>query len=600
MFPVRSHAPAALTPLFCRAYSVTSTSLDETLLQATTPLAEQLAATGVWTAARRGPQKNRKKAPPKSILTGDKARINIVDEGLCDHIINYAGPTLKRHKGCDLLDIYPGAGLWSRKLHDFLQPRSHILMEPDAELYKPFLKPLLDRDNTTLVPASGLVWRELNSVLTPEYLPHQQQPDEAQLSQRNDTLLVTANIAFHPRRRFLNFQSIASLLLYQFVESIKTSSLFQRYGLVRMLIWTRFDDKYGIIPKVMQKRKKLAVETELSCDWVREVCGLEGSDSVWYVRDDNLDSHSAVATWKRMKEADIRIRLPRERVHSEYLGRQRRTRTAPVPGTKPPVFRRPFLKEMHQLEAAHDEDVFPADSEEYKTMKRFRWRANWEERKHERMHEFMSDLDDITALKRSGKASPEEIKQAAAEWEAKLYSNPKGFAEEFVTYKDNLHLYRQDPPLLHWDRRLYEPLTVHGSDFLPNVPCSLIDIQPKAVHPLLRQTGPHTNRAADAFDLILTSLLNHSTQPIRQGLDALVPGAADYIFPRWKSAWDPDQGGVVFEARYAHLTPRMLNARQWEELLELWMEWPFRPEFHELVARVNDDLADEEHILATD
>ncbi len=63
-------------------------------------------------------------------------------------------PSLERHVGCDLIDIYPGAGLWSRKLHEALQPRSHILMEPD-KIYKPFLEPLLSTPNATLVTKSA-------------------------------------------------------------------------------------------------------------------------------------------------------------------------------------------------------------------------------------------------------------------------------------------------------------------------------------------------------------------------------------------------------------------------------------------------------------
>ena len=35
-------------------------------------------------------------------------------------------------------------------------------------------------------------------------------------------------------------------------------------------------------------------------------------------------------------------------------------------------------------------------------------------------------------------------------------------------------------------------------------------------------------------------------------------------------------------------TAYLHNAQQWEELLELWMEWPFRPELHELIGRTQD------------
>lgn len=90
-----------------------------------------------------------------------------------DDILTFVKPSLERHVGCDLVDIYPGAGLWSSKLHDALQPRSHILLEPDEELYRPFLEPLLAKKGATLIPKSGIVWRDLSGILNPTHLPHQ-------------------------------------------------------------------------------------------------------------------------------------------------------------------------------------------------------------------------------------------------------------------------------------------------------------------------------------------------------------------------------------------------------------------------------------------
>lgn len=166
---------------------------------------------------------------------------------------------------------------------------------------------------------------------------------------------------------------------------------------------------------------------------------------------------------------------------------------------------------------------------------------------------------------------------------------PKSFLDEFVPYKDNLHASRQTPPLLQWDRRNYEPMTVQAEEFFPNTHCSLIDIQPRAPHPLLRQTGPGSNRAADMFDIVMGSLMNQSTQPLGPILDSLWPGAADYILPRWSSLQDLSRGGLPENLYYAGPIPRLLTTRQWEELIELWMEWPFRPEFNELVGRTQDD-----------
>ncbi|KAI3339529.1 hypothetical protein F4824DRAFT_455689 [Ustulina deusta] len=610
MFTVRSsHGRALYSPLSlinqrslcssaCRR-SVVVRSLDKAVLQTHGPVAEQLAATGVWSPNKRTsrtrlsptttPAKKRSsKAPPKP--AGDKSRVNLVSDKLCDDILSYIGPSLERHRGCDILDIYPGAGVWSSKLHQFLQPRSHVLLEPDADLYRPFLQPLLDQPGTALVPKSGIIWRELNSVLTPEYLPHQVIPDD--LNVRNDTLLVTANLAFHPKKRYLNFDSIASLLLHQFASAIRTGGLFQRYGLVRMLIWTRSDDKASFLPRTIQKRRRQALENDLVCEWVREVCGSEAMSGAWYVRDDAMDDASRLATIKRMQAAKLQIPSGREPdgfLEALAAGRGRRR----MPGVHPPTFKRRYYDILAGLQAASAEQGgFDKDSDDLKTMNTYRWRAATDVRKTEKMLHCSRGLDDIIALHKSKTATAEEIAAAELEWQAQVRECPKTLAYEFVTYKDSLHAFRRTPPLLQWDRRDYEPLTVQAEEFFPNINCSLLDIQPRAPHPLLRQMGPGSNRAADTFDIVMGSLMFQATQPLGLGLDALWPGASEYILPRWKSGQDLSNGGFLLHLPGAEAIPRLLDARQWEELFELWMEWPFRPEFNDLVGRAHDDLSD--------
>ncbi|KAI0441212.1 hypothetical protein F4803DRAFT_524180 [Xylaria telfairii] len=609
MFTVRgSHGRALYSPLFLisrrslfsttcprpAASSAASRYLDKTILQADGPVAEQLAATGIWRShgRKRSPKSSSAKktssaAPPPP--TGDKTRINIVGDKLCDDILSYVGRSLKRHRGCDILDIYPGTGLWSSKLHQFLQPRSHVLLEPDAELYRPFLQPLLDQPGTTLVPKSGIIWRELNSVLTPEFLPHQVTPDD--LNARNDTLLVTANLAFHPKKRFYNFESIASLILHQFVNAIRRSGLFQRYGLVRMLLWARTDDTLSFVPRTIQRRKRQAVENDLLCEWIEEVCGGEAASASWFVREDAINHASLASTIKKMRTARLKMPAGREpEGFLETLAAVKAKKRVPLPGTHAPTFKRPYHDVLAELQAADVErGGFDEDSADLKTLNFCRWRANADVRKAERLLEHAQQLDEIRTLLKAGTATPDEIAALELEWETEMRGLPKTFLDEFVPYKDNLHALRQTPPLLQWDRRNYEPMTVQAEEFFPNVHCSLLDIQPRAPHPLMRQTGPGSNRAADMFDIVMGSLMTQGTQPLGPTLDSVWPGAADYILPRWSSLQDLSRGGFPENLRYAGPIPRLLTAQQWEELVELWIKWPFRPEFNELVGRTQDD-----------
>ncbi|RYP44058.1 hypothetical protein DL768_009444 [Monosporascus sp. mg162] len=626
MFCVRSHvrslislsSPAVVRTLIRRPLSSTclrssSAKLEKSELRPSTPVAERLAATGIWKVSGGGvkgggdetgtgtdgdadkakPANSSAKKPrgKKTKITGDKARVNIVSEKLIDDVFSYLGPSLNRHVGCDIIDIYPGAGLWSRKLHEYLKPRSHILMEPDADLYRPFLEPILEKPGATLVPKPGIIWRDLNSILTPEYLPYQTPVEDTfQPSSRNDTLLVTANIAFHPRKKYRSFESLAFLVLHQFLDSIRSRRLFQKYGQVRMLIWGRYDDKGGILPKNMQRRKRTAIEGEMYCEWIHEVCGRDGPDSIWFLRDTGTDTYSTASVLKKMKKSRISVPEGREtEALLEVMTSSKKPRRVKAPGSEPPVFKRPFSESLSELEAAHESQVFTTDSEEYKTIKRYQWRTTTEEKRHQKMHELSSGLDAIAAAYKSGKATRGEIEKLGAEWHENMQACAKAFVQEFITYRDNLHYIRQDPPVLHWDRRAFEPLAVQPDEFYPNVECCLLDIQPKDVHPLIRQVGPRSNRAGDTLELIMSALMTQSTTPVSRILDALWPGAAEFIMPKWKSIHDLDHGGVPpVKSPYAEITPRMLNARQWEELMELWMQWPFRPEFHELIARTHD------------
>ncbi|KAF2968671.1 hypothetical protein GQX73_g4918 [Xylaria multiplex] len=609
MFRVRSshgralHSPfllisqPSLFPSKCRLFATSSTTpitktLDRAILKPHGPVAERLLATGVWrptkqrsTEPKSPTPRKRSKGPSKP--TGDKSRVHIVSEKLCDDILSYIGPSLERHRGCDILDLYPGAGEWSSKLHEFLQPRSHVLLEPDAELYRPFLQPLLDQPGTTLLPKSGIIWRDLNSVLTPEYLPHQVIPEDTNV--RNDTLLVTANLAFHPKKRFVNFESMASLVLHQFADAIRTGSLFQRYGLVRMLIWTRTDDKPGFLPRNIQRRRRQAIENDLVCEWVHEVCGNESALSGWYVREDAMDNASLMATIKRMKANKLQMPSGREPVNfQEALAAVEENKEVPLPGKVAPTYKRPYHDVLADLQAAG----LDKESDDFKTMKTYQWRASTDGRKAGRMLQTLTSLDRVAALINSGEATPEEVVAAELEWDQELRELPKSLTDEFITYKDSVHAFRRDPPLLQWDRRQYEPMTAHGEEFFPNVHCSLLDIQPRAPHPLLRQRGRDSTRSADICNVILGSLMLQSTQPLSIGLDALWPGASDYILPRWTSGRDLSRGGFPLNLRNAEPAPRSLDARQWEELFELWMEWPFRPEFEEFVGRAHEDLND--------
>ncbi|KAM0327067.1 hypothetical protein ACHAQA_006192 [Verticillium albo-atrum] len=610
MWLARNHVR---TTSFCLRSIAASTprrsasSLPKDLLQATNPTANKLAKTKVWSYITRRrtrqqieeDEKNAKASKKVPRPKGDRARVNITNDELCDDIIKYIGPSLERHKGCDLLDINPGAGVWSKKLNDFLQPRSHILMEPDAELYKPFLKPLLERPGTRLVPESGILWKELTEALS--HLEHQvEQPREPGTEpQRNNTLLLTANLSFFPKRRFRNFDSVAVLVLYQLLTSIRLGSLFQKYGLVRMLFWVSDDDKRTFLPRSMQNRKKSALQAEFSCEHLAEVAGKDPASlkitpeqlKKMYARDQWINIESSRNTLARMKASGIKEPPPNRRMALTEEVMEKYKGTELLAGRMPTQVIRPYIAELEELNRlAADDKLGGPKSKGNARRAVLTNQLIRQEREVTVFDELILEQEELTRLYTSGTLTPDELAARDKAYNDRVAALPKNSKADYRLLRDNYLLFRQDPPALLYDRRPWEPLRVEPADFFPNVESALLDIQPKAMHPLLRNVGPGSSVTGDMFDLIQRSMLSSSLDPVEETLDKLWPGAREGILENCPSLWDPAKGGLPGKGQ-AGICSRLLNEHQWMEILDAFMKWPFRPSHAELIGRLGDDLA---------
>lgn len=574
-------------------------------------VAKQLSDTGLWRYERWIPEEEREKEgvkPKKKRAKGDKARVNITSNELCGDIIDYIRPTLERHKGCDILDLFPGPGVWSRKLHDAVQPRSHLLLEPDHELYGPMLEDLIERPNVQLLPNNGYQWPELNEVLTPKYLPHQVEQSPEQDPKRNDTLLVTANFSFHPKKKFGSFDNLTQLLLFQFVNSIRQRSLIYKYGLVRMLVWVGDDEKNSVLPRLLQRRKRVAVDAELSTEYIAEVAGANGlsgtADSEAalgvYARDHVIDLESSKLARERMERSGIKIPPGREasftRAFDALPEEEKRNLHA---GNQPAVFHRDYQKDLAELEALVKAGKVTMNDNKrlYTRYKSLTYKNNWEVTRAQQVWELMRERESLpTDLTRIPDDEHKEATAArVAAWEDKIARMDRQLRKEFLLSRDNLHVFHQDPPVLSWDRRPYEPLSVSSLEFFPNIPCALLDIQPKAMNPLFREWGRDTDRSGKTFGVLLPTMFRASLDPLDKVLEGVYPGAAEGVLPHCPSLINRDAGGIGYSGA-GGLSLRALNERQLVEILDAWMKWPFRPSFSELVGRgspVDDDyLAD--------
>ncbi|PHH87668.1 hypothetical protein CDD83_8578 [Cordyceps sp. RAO-2017] len=540
-----------------------------------TPLAHQITELLETKGKRRG---NLRKTT--DVATGLR-RVNIISSELCDDIIGYFGTSLERHRGCDLVDLNPGIGLWSRKLHDLLQPRKHIMMEPDAEVYRPLFQDLASRKNVEVIPQSGFVWKHLLEALS-THLSNQREMEPGATPERNDTLLVTANLSTYPRTLFQERDTFSTMAAYQLMATIRTRSLFQRYGLVRMLIWVNDEEKRKFLPRTITRRRRGSFEAELSCEWIHEVAGLDGSEGDKNaLRDAWMNAESGYMTMTRMAERGLTVPAGREtrehaalRAKPAFMGQR-------LAGVQPPFFTRPMKREIEQLKT-------DCDSSDFSTAMRRRLQ---ELTTRDKLFEtgnlnFLDLLQQYEAATRLATNGSPKFAAAEAKWNERVDSLKKGRHNEFLTLLDNYRLFRQDTPVMLWDRREYEPLAVRAEEFFPAAPTALLDLQPKAMHPLLRGYGASSSHSGGISETLLRFWFHMTVMSVEKAMDTVWAGFSDAA-SQCPSLRDVTGGGSPLTGTGA-LTARAINEQQWIELLQAWMDWPFRPSYASTLGRLED------------
>ncbi|KAG4440741.1 hypothetical protein IFR05_003785 [Cadophora sp. M221] len=519
---------------------------------------------------------------------GDRRRMNIVSEDACDAVLARLKPSLERHMGCDILDINPGAGVWSEKLHGFLKPRTHILLEPDTKMYGPLLDPLVMAPNSTykLVPKSGLVWGHLEGVLSQEYLPLQTawNRDDPRVEERNDTLLVTANLGYNPKKSYKGFTSLAQMVIYQFMGAVKAHSLFQKYGLVRMLIWINDEEKHNILPRTINDRRKASVEADFACEKVEEVA----SSTVHMgqgLREPELDLQSGRKVLQRMTDNGIQIPEGRESILVQQLN------GVDVPNTRIQRFQAAPLKE--ETTTIHDPE------RERVLQNRLKSRLTGEA-----LAATVCDTyEDILKAAKVVHGLPDSEEQKANN--AEFWEHLKDWDDNVSTLSrtnrlhvqsgcDNRLAIRRDQPLLLWDRREVEPIRLDDDEFFPSKAMCLFDIQPKTLIPVLRDKYPDN---CDILEFLLGSFFTLPSQSVKNGLIGLWPGAYEWIDVECPSLKDIHKGG---HPDLDHLTVRMLSNEMMVEIVEAWLRWPFKPNRYQMLSRMGSATHDAAGIIEID
>lgn len=501
---------------------------------------------------------------------------------LSDDTIQRLAPSLKKFEGCDIVDVNPGIGLFSSRLHDLLRPRTHILMDDDEQLYGPVLRRHVQTDPKSYqyLPVSGMIWNNLDGLHDNGFLPNQKRhaPGDPALNQRNNTLLLVANLGYHPPRPSRGFASIAALMIHQLISSIRHQSGVQRYGQVRMLIWMQDREKKQILPRSNLHRRKSSVEVEISCEDIVEVVG-SGEHIDATRRDHSIDLEVAHRVRSRMDTNNIITPSQRQtELQKELEALSSKDGQCPQDSG---AMSKPFNNEI-QSSNTRASSVAQSNARRGKNLSI-------------KLEKLLAEYDKLIAQYKVDFTKPgankdqllDTLSHKIAAWSSSLDIGYWDHAKFMASFADRL-LARRDVPVLAWDRRPYEPLVTSATEFYPEAPMALLDLQPKLPWPVL-QSSKQVNH--DTFEMILSGLFMVPTNSVVKGLKSLAPGADEWIVPRCPSLRDPIEGGCP---HLDMLTIRMLSLKHLEDITKAWFAWPLAPSRFEMMRKYSSQAFDED------
>lgn len=548
----------------------------------------------------------------------------LIRNAATDDILNYIGHTLEEHKGCDIIDIHPGSCLWSQKLHDFLKPRRHLLMEPEDRYRELFIEPLLNKPgstyrHTTLSGAHPKSYFEsYEQIFNDDLLPKRDplQPGDPKLRQPNNSLLVTGTLSRRYRsvRGKINNVHTANLLLNHMVQASQTNSLFHKYGLVRMLFWHPEDTKVTSLPEMVVTRNGYGVSMEVAADLV-EVAGKDRftkedaeqdkKRQLYRFRYPELDQASADRVVERMETKGMHMPVHRQNtLHKKALERKEdmskvRTETRQLDPIH--VIENVSLDEAISLHEKKFKEFSAIVTKPSKTKQSLQLpyqykfpaeaRATFTENDCSRLGPYMDlwgtqlALEGAIAEKKAQAADSvpteleEQVRRLATELRdlfmdkvALLSAQKQGRA---ISLQNEVQAFHTN--LLAHDRRPYEALTLQDDEFWPQFSMFLVDIQPRNAH--LSDDLFSPIEANNALRTLVSNLWQLSASSVSTAMDRVGANAANDLIPSVPDLTDASKGG---RSSVDDLTVRLLTREMIEQLTSVYLEWPFRPPTDEL------------------
>lgn len=509
-------------------------------------------------------------------------------------------PSLASHHGCTIIDINPGAGLWSAKLHQHLKPRSHILVEPRKDLYLPWLRPLVE------APASRYLlrdWDEPSCWDPAQYIKEGLLLKDLEKAGTNmgcnNNILIVANWADTSKIKSGKPSGLVKKIV-GLTLGMQSKTGFNACGPVRILMWIPGYLRNSALPSTAASRRRFSLKLELACHIEEIIKGTDTKSVREKKRMEFLDVASSIRVLRDMEKSKIQIpHLRQDVTHQRAREFLKASGGTGLENFKDPLAMtfmttRGWHRELEQLEKDFHDGKFhrfsdvSADKEsltpEYSRL--IELQRNWrhiqknqltmEELAHEQdvLDSLERDAcsDELDALERGAKSK--ELTYFSERFNTRLEHMSFRIRTQYKLYRDERRAFFRDRPLLMWDRRVAEPVVAHANEVHPIVPFSLLDFQP---HP--PDLYPLTQEQLKQADFLMVVLFEQPDSCM-SSLDSIAPGACDAIIPKVPALRDPLRGGRrdVSLLQANMLTPEMLHG-----IIKAWDEWSSRPSLTHLL-----------------
>ncbi|KIW27917.1 uncharacterized protein PV07_07613 [Cladophialophora immunda] len=548
----------------------------------------------------------------KKTLSRGSGRYEITSQRLCDDILNRLRTSLPAPNTCDIIDINPGRGLWSKSLHHVLQPRRHVLVESDLERYTEYLQPLLKSHGSAYRHATIL-----EDVFDPgKQLLNQYDVEKAgsvgKVPEYNRSLLMTVNLSGGK----ISIGGYMGSLSRKFFDELYLSLLsnprsgFFRYGLIRVLAWIPDHEKDSYIPRTVHARHKQTVMLEATTD-ITEVAGASAeAKSTRYRKWPDLELEELAAIDAKTKGASG-YKIPKSRLDTppprELLSIEptpRNLRKADFTSDAEWV---PRLLELD----SHIKQKYPHWYRRYasgqsirklglKTPPQKEWgellrRANTTHKTHMKAVEVVNQERQLISEWKSAifnaKNSPldpdtersfQNRAEAIKENLKALNRTNRIFAEKAI---DDCRAWDMSPPILAWNRREAHPLIVHDTEFDASYrQMALLDVVPRA--DLLSKVDTYDKMVC--FRYIVATLSLYFSKSVAEALRGLVHEGLNDFVKTIPGIHDPTKGGWY---DLTTLRVRVLPMDMFVEIGLAYEKWPFRTSTEAILMATADPMA---------